>query len=58
MWEPVYFVQVFFDLIAYCNDDKLFNLHEFKRRHDEYSKKYAKLSQEDQGFIAEQINKQ
>lgn len=56
MWEPNVFIQKFFDLISYCEDESSFNAKTFKTMSDDYGKKYQKLDQSDQGFIAEQIN--
>jgi hypothetical protein len=51
------FVSLFFDLLAYCEDKQNFDPKTFKIKHDFYSKKYAKLEQDEQGYITEQIYK-
>jgi len=56
MWEPTDFISKYFNLIKYCEDMSSFDSKIFKQIHDEYSKKYQKLDQADQGLIAEQIH--
>jgi hypothetical protein len=57
MHDPLEFVGMFFDLIKYCEVKETFDMKTFKGMHDKYAKKYAKLKQENQGLITEQIYK-
>jgi hypothetical protein len=49
-------VDLYFDLLEYCGAKENFLQKEFKKKLDFYSKKYSRLEQDEQGYIAEQIN--
>lgn len=49
------FVDLYFDLIKYCEDKESFDQKVFKKKQDFYSKKYSRLEQDEQGYITEQI---
>jgi len=55
MIDPMELIALYFDLLAYCEAKEGFDAKIFKERHDEYSKKYQKLDQSDQGLIAEHV---
>lgn len=51
------FVDLYFELLSYCEDKDNFNQKEFKKKADYYGKRYSKLEQDEQGYITEQVSK-
>jgi hypothetical protein len=51
-----YYVKMWFQLLTYCEDTSNFDAKIFKQKHDEYAKRWAKQTIEQQGKICEQIH--